>query len=71
MKYFGSSMNGGRGGEFLEFLKISKKTPIGKKEKKTHSIFQCDQTNVSWFKIGGINFGSPVHGGVGVKFLNL
>ena len=46
---------------------------MGKKEKKTHNMFHCDQTNVCWFKIGGINFGSPVHGGrgreVGLKFV--
>ena len=33
-----------------------------KNEKKTHSKFHCNQTNKSWFKIGGTNFGGPVHG---------
>ena len=38
------------------------KALVQKDEKKTHSIFHCDQTNISWFKIEGTNFGSPVHG---------
>ena len=33
-----------------------------------HNMFHRDQTNVSWFKIGGTKFGSPVHGGKGVIF---
>ena len=26
---------------------------------KTHSMFPCDQTNASWFRIRAINLGSP------------
>ena len=33
-----------------------------KNKKKTHSKFLRYQMNVSWFKIGGTNFGNPVHG---------
>ena len=37
-----------------------------RKDEKTHSEFHCDQTNGSWFQIGGTNFGGtnfvgPVH----------
>ena len=35
---------------------------MGVDEKKTHSKMYPYQTNISWFKIGGTNFGSPVHG---------
>ena len=35
------------------FGKFKKKIPTGKYEKKTHR----DQTNVSWLRIGGTNFG--------------
>ena len=41
---------------------------MGQEEKKTHSKFLCDQTNVSWSKTGGTNFGSPVNVG-GDEFL--
>ena len=36
-----------------------------KDEKKTHGKFYRAQTNISWFKIGRTNFGSPVHGDEG------
>ena len=38
---------------------------MGKDEKKTHGMFHCDQTDVSWFQIGGTNFWSQVYGGEG------
>ena len=33
-----------------------------RKDEKTHSKLNCDQTNESCFKIGGTNFVGPVHG---------
>ena len=62
-------VHGGKGGEFFEFLENSKKTNMERDEKKTHSRFHCDQTNVNWFEIGVTNFGSPVRDGERGEFL--
>ena len=36
---FWGPVHGGRGGEILKFLKNSIKAPMGKDDKKTHSMF--------------------------------
>ena len=41
---------------------------MGKDEKKMHSKFHRDHMNVSWFKIGGTDFGSPVDEREGGEF---
>ena len=41
---------------------------MGNDDKKTCRVFNRDQTNVSWFKIGGTNYRSPVHRRVKCEF---
>ena len=41
---------------------------MSKDNKKIHK-FNDDQMNGSWFKIGGTNFGGPVHRGDGGEFI--
>ena len=43
---------------------------MGKNETKTHNMSHCDHTNIR-SKIGGTNFGSPVHGGEGCEFFQI
>ena len=66
---FWGQVYGGRKVNFLNSWKTKKKTPMGKDQKKTHSTFHCEHTNLSWFKIGGTNFRSPVYGERWAEFL--
>ena len=43
---------------------------MGTDGKKTHSKILSYQTNASWLKIRGTNFGGPVHGGERNEFFD-